>query len=205
MFYFSMRITNTFKTIGLTLAIASLPLGANRICAQNPQKDDFSITTATPKGTDSKNILAGAPSPDIEIAGEKKTAKFVVDLSTNTLYKYNIQGKAEMAYLIASGKESTPTSKGVRIVTHTETYPYRTAPRGTKRRRNPGAYGPKIICLNKIDPQTGEQSQTGEFIHGTNDLSSIGKYASHGCMRMDNEVIKELSQEVKRGDIVIIK
>lgn len=205
MFYFSMRITNTFKTFGLTLAIASLPLGANRICAQNSQKDDFSITTATPKGTDSKNILAGAPSPDIEITGEKKTAKFVVDLSTNTLYKYNVQGKAEMAYLIASGKESTPTSKGVRIVTHTETYPYRTAPRGTKRRRSPGAYGPKIICLNKIDPQTGEQSQTGEFIHGTNDLSSIGKYASHGCMRMDNEVIKELSQEVKRGDIVIIK
>ena len=200
-----MRITNTFKTFGLTLAMASLPLHANRVCAQNLQKDDFSITTATPKGTDSKNFLAGAPSPDIEIAGEKKTAKFVIDLSTNTLYKYNIQGKAETAYLIASGKESTPTSKGVRIVTHTETYPYRTAPRGTKRRRNPGAYGPKIICLNKIDPQTGEQSQTGEFIHGTNDLSSIGKYASHGCMRMDNEVIKELSQEVKRGDIVIIK
>lgn len=200
-----MKITNTFKTFGLTLAIASLPLGANRVCAQNLQKDNFSITTATPKGTDSKNILAGAPSPDIEIAGEKKTAKFVIDLSTNTLYKYNIQGEAKMAYLIASGKESTPTSKGVRIVTHTETYPYSTAPRGTKRRRSPGAYGPKIICLNKIDPQTGEQSPTGEFIHGTNDLSSIGKYASHGCMRMDNEVIKELALEVKRGDIVIIK
>ncbi len=200
-----MRITNTFKTLGLTLAVATLPLCRNRVYAQNQQKDDFTITTATPKGTDSKTILAGAPSPNIEIAGEKKTAKFVVDLSKNILYKYNVQGKAEMAYLIASGKESTPTSKGVRIVTHTETYPYRTAPRGTKRRRNPRAYGPKIICLNKIDTQTGEQSQTGEFIHGTNDLSSLGKYASHGCMRMDNEVIKELSQKVKRGDIVIIK
>ena len=201
-----MRISNTFKTLGITLAVGALPLCNNRIYAQAElQKDNFTAVTATPTGTENRAVLAGAPSARIEIAGEKKIAKFVVDLSKNILYKYDVQGNAKTAYLIASGKESTPTSKGVRIVTHTETYPYRTAPRGTKRRRSPWAYGPRIICLNKIDPNTGEQAQTGEFIHGTNDLSSLGKYASHGCMRMDNDVIKILANEVKRGDIVIIK
>ena len=46
---------------------------------------------------------------------------------------------------------------------------------------------------------------TGQFIHGNNDVTSIGKRASKGCIRMDNEVIKYLASIVKRGDFVIIK
>ncbi len=57
----------------------------------------------------------------------------------------------------------------------------------------------------KVDPETGKLSTTGEFIHGTNRPESIGQYVSLGCMRMDNETIKQLASEVKRGDIVIIK
>ena len=33
---------------------------------------------------------------------------------------------------------------------------------------------------------------------------SLGEYASHGCVRMDNKIIKKLSEQVKRGDIVVI-
>lgn len=78
------------------------------------------------------------------------------------------------------------------------------APRRSKRRRHPSAYGPKIICLDILDTKTGEKSHIGEFIHGNNDSTSIGKYASKGCMRMDNIVIKELAQNAKNGDIVLI-
>lgn len=206
-----MKITNTMKTMALSCAMLTIPSAANRIFAQNTiktdtiQTDDFIVVAAPPEGTSAKDVLIGAPNPNININGEDKVAHFVVDLSKNVLYKYNIQGKPEKAYLVASGKRSTPTSKGVRIVTHTETYPYKTAPLSSKRRRNPRDYGPKIICLNVIDPKDGSQKPTGEFIHGNNNASSIGKYASHGCIRMDNEVIKELSSIVKRGDIVIIK
>ena len=70
--------------------------------------------------------------------------------------------------------------------------------------KNPGAYGPRAIILNKLNPETGEQSYYGEFIHGNKDASSIGKYVSQGCIRMDNEVIKQLSKQVKRGDIVLV-
>ena len=45
----------------------------------------------------------------------------------------------------------------------------------------------------------------GEFIHGNNDSTSIGKKVSMGCIRMDNNVIKYLSGVVKRGDFVVIK
>jgi len=67
-----------------------------------------------------------------------------------------------------------------------------------------------IICLNKIDPKTGEQSSTGEFIHGCRSYektfeSTPDRYVSHGCMRMDNEVIKALAPTVEKGEIVIIK
>ncbi len=200
-----MRIPSIIKTISIGCMISVLPISTNRAFAQTEEIDDFVVVTAPPEGTSEKDVLAGAPKPNVKIQGQMKTAKFVVDLSKNVLYKYNIQGKPEMAYMIASGKPSTPTSKGVRVVTHTETYPYRTAPAHTKRRRNPSAYGPKIILLNKLDPNTGEQSEIGEFIHGNNNFDSLGRYVSHGCMRMDNEVIKQLAAEAKRGDIIIIK
>lgn len=200
-----MRIPNVVKTISIGCMISALPICNNRAFAQTEEIDDFIVVTAPPEGTSEKDVLAGAPNPNVKIQGQMKTAKFVVDLSKNVLYKYNIQGKPEMAYMIASGKPSAPTSKGVRVVTHTETYPYRTAPAHTKRRRNPSAYGPKIILLNKLDPNTGEKSDIGEFIHGNNNFDSLGRYVSHGCMRMDNEVIKQLAAEAKRGDIVIIK
>ncbi len=200
-----MRIQNYVKTIGVTLALSALPILKAPIYAQVKDSIDTFERVIPPEGTTDKEILLSAPDPAIKIKGEDKKAKIVVDLSTNTLYKYNDTGEAECAYLIASGKPRTPTDKGVRIVSHVETYPYRTAPVKTKRRNNPNAYGPNAIILNKLNPETGKQSQTGEFIHGNNNKNSIGKYVSLGCMRMDNEVIKQIAKEVKRGDIVIIK
>lgn len=169
-------------------------------------EDTFEYTNKVPSsGTENKTILMGAPDSEIYIEGERKNAAIIVDLSKNILYHYDEDGNAKCAYLIASGRKSRPTHTGVRIVTHVESYPYKNAPKVTKRYRNPSAYGPKIICLMKIDPESGQKSATGEFIHGTNNPSSIGKYASLGCIRMDNEVIKKLSSQVKQGDIVIIK
>ena len=200
-----MKIQNYVKIISASLAISALPLTKAPLYAQTQASGDTFEYSVPAKGTDSKEILEKAPSPEININGEKKKAAIIVDLATNTLYKYNEDGKAEKAYLVASGKPRTPTDKGVRIVTHTESFPYRTASWKTKRRRNPQDYGPRVICLNKIDPESGRQSPTGEFIHGTNRPEKIGEYVSLGCIRMDNEVIKELADEIERGDIVIIK
>ena len=153
-----------------------------------------------------KTILAKAPSSQIEVAGKKQNASIVVDLSENRLYRYDKDGNAFEVYQVASGKKTSPTSTGLRRVSHIETYPYTEAPAGTKRRKSPKAYGPKILILTTIDPKTGKDlGSNGEFIHGNNNPASIGTYASHGCMRMDNDVIVQLSKEVKPGSYVLIQ
>lgn len=150
-------------------------------------------------------LLAKAPSNKIKVAGEEKQARIVVSLSTNKLYLYDENGKAEEVHNVASGAKNTPTDKGLRQVSHIETYPYSSAT-GTKRKRNPKAYGPKILILNAIDPETGKvKGSNGEFIHGNSDESSIGKYASHGCVRMHNDQIKRMAEMVAPGSYVVIQ
>ena len=207
-----MKIINITKTIALTfmISVASLKqANSSQIYSQEMQQDTFE-RTITPQGVKDTTILRLAPKPDIVINGKKKKAGIIVDISTNILYRYDKNGNPINAYLIASGKKSTPTDKGVRIVTHKETFPYRGAPRRSKRRRSPRDYGPVVICLKKLDPKTGEQSKTGEFIHGCRSYEKTfeltpDRYVSHGCMRMDNGVIKQLAPTVEKGEIIIIK
>ena len=222
------------KTLGITLAAASLCSAASCIKSGSialpkdtftSQKDTVALkndstslprdtlvlTTDTasvpilPGGTDAPSVLKKAPSPKLKLCGKDTLAAIVVDLSKNVLYKYNSDGEPVCAYLVASGKEKYPTDKGLRVVTNIESYPYKYAPASTKRRKKPGDYGPRALILEKLDPETGNRSKTGEFIHGNNNPKSLGKYASLGCIRMDNEVIKKIAKEVKRGDLVLIQ
>ena len=206
-----MKIINITKTIALTfmISVASLKqANSSQIYLQEMQQDTFE-RSITPQGVKDTTILRLAPKPDIVINGKKKKAGIIVDLTKNILYRYDKNGNPINAYLIASGKKSTPTDKGVRIVTHKEKFPYKSAI-GTKRRRSPRDYGPVVICLKKLDPKTGEQSKTGEFIHGCRSYEKTfeltpDRYVSHGCMRMDNGVIKQLAPTVEKGEIIIIK
>lgn len=181
--------------------------GAMKSFAQSPIKKDsveFSCKVP-PEGSEDLRFLKFAPKPELVFMGDKKIAKFVVTLGDNRLYQYNSAGEPIKVYSVATGKISAPTEEGVRVVSHVESFPYLTAPRNTKRRKNPKSYGPKIIILDKINLQTGEKAMTGQFIHGNRDITSIGKRVSEGCIRMDNDVIKYLSGLVKRGDFVIIR
>ena len=182
--------------------------------------DTFSKTDSTIVATDSlqskkyvtqldSTELAKAPSPIVKIAGKQQKVGIVVDVTENKLYRYNENGKVKDGYHIASGvigrNGKSITGTGIRQVHHIEEYPYKCAP-GSKRSRNPKAYGPNILYLTIVDSKTGEiKGSNGEFIHGNNDASSIGKHASHGCMRMENEVIKQFAKEVKKGTFVLIK
>lgn len=202
---------------GLACSLPSLAQQNNNDSVQNynitlhsqPSFDIFeSLDQAvTPQGTTDSRVLANAPSANIIVRGESKTASIVVDLTTNVLYQYNNQGQAIAAYSVASGnyRRNNGTPSGTYIVSHKEVYPYRNAPRSTLRYRNPNDYGPKIIILKRLNPQTGETSETGVFIHGNNNASSIGKYVSHGCIRMDNKVILKVADAVNRGDIIVFK
>src|SRR5581483_9610586 len=47
-------------------------------------------------------------------------------------------------------------------------------------------------------------SQKGYGIHGTNEPHSVGKAASHGCIRMGRRDLEDLFAQVRAGDVVEI-
>jgi len=90
---------------------------------------------------------------------------------------------------IATGKESTPSPQGdFRIV---------------NRVRNPVWYGPHQVTPpgshNPLGTRWMGLSARGYGIHGTNDPRSIGRSASHGCIRMRNQDVEELFDMVPVG------
>ena len=107
----------------------------------------------------------------------------VISLSRHTLFLY-WDGELYKQYKVAIGKPSTPTPKGkFKIV---------------NKSINPGGpFGVRWIGFHPSPwPSYG--------IHGTNMPSSIGKSASHGCIRMYNQDVTELYGLVKIGTPVTI-
>lgn len=92
-------------------------------------------------------------------------------------------------YDIAVGKTSTPSPTGeFTIISHIA---------------NPTWYGPKKIVGpgpgNPVGTRWMGLSAKGYGIHGTNAPGSIGKAASHGCIRMRNRDVEELFKLVGVG------
>ncbi len=197
-----------------TLFAVSFPIiTTGAVYAKTLKTDVFEHTSNTlseqvvdiRKGTSNPEYLLDAPNPELLIAGEKRIAKIVIDLNQNRLYKYDDKGHATEVYAVASGKKSCPTTPMIKSVAWIEKYPYQNA-YGSKRKKNPAAYGPNLIVLFKVDPKTGETYCTnGQFLHGNNNFNSLGTYASLGCVRVDNDAIKKFAKELKKGDIVWFK
>jgi hypothetical protein len=103
-------------------------------------------------------------------------------------------GQVIKVYAVAVGKPSTPSPVGEftierRAMNPTYHHDGRTVPPGP---RNP--VGDRWMGLSKA----------GYGIHGTNEPNSIGKAASHGCIRMGKADIEDLYSRVEVGDQVEI-
>jgi len=74
---------------------------------------------------------------------------------------------------------------------------------------NPTYYHEGVVvppgANNPVGPRWVGLSQKGYGIHGTNAPRSIGKAASHGCIRLNNNDIKEFFLLVEVGDTVEIR
>lgn len=192
----------------LTFCLTASPLNAKDTFEKEPPQTEL-VDSVGYKTLLSKEVLEQAPSPVITIAGEEKIAGIVVDVTENRLFRYDSLGCVIDGYVIASGKigrsGKSITDLGIRQVDHVEDYPYRNA-YGTKRKRNPRDYGPNVLYLVSINPETGAcEGSNGEFIHGNNNPSSLGKHSSKGCIRMENEVIYKIAREIENGTYVLIK
>ena len=101
-------------------------------------------------------------------------------------------GEVKRVYTVAIGKPSTPSPVGTftienRVADPTYMHEGRVVPPGPQ---NP--VGSRWMGL----------STRGYGIHGTNVPSSIGKAASHGCIRMGRTDVEELFSLVRVGDTV---
>jgi lipoprotein-anchoring transpeptidase ErfK/SrfK len=107
--------------------------------------------------------------------------RIIVDLSDRSLYL--LDGNVVVrSFPVGIGKMVTKTPAGEYTVIN--------------KQANPGGpFGAFWIGLSK--PHYG--------IHGTNDPSSIGREVSHGCIRMHNEDVLQLSSLVPIGTRVSIR
>jgi len=101
-------------------------------------------------------------------------------------------GRVVKIYSTAVGAPSSPTPTGTYKI--------------VQRIPNPTWYGPeKVVGPGKSNP-IGTRwmglSRKGYGIHGTNSPQSIGRNASHGCVRMRNRDVEDLFARVAVGDVV---
>jgi lipoprotein-anchoring transpeptidase ErfK/SrfK len=104
-------------------------------------------------------------------------------------------GQVKKTYSVAVGKDTSPSPIGeFKIV---------------NRLTNPTYYHKGVVIPQGPSNPIGNRwiglNQKGYGIHGTNEPHSIGKAASHGCIRMGKKDLEELFEMVRPGDVVEIR
>ncbi len=112
--------------------------------------------------------------------------------STPAYNKYVLVDKSDMMlYLVRGGVvlQASPVAIGMpRTPTPTGTFRMDT----TQKKKRWSPWGVRRVPLQR--KIRGHWRPTSYYIHGTNDSSSIGTWASHGCVRMYNADILRLSR-----------
>ena len=129
------------------------------------------------------------------------SGQIVIDIGDLRLYLYR-DGKLIKSYSVATGQAAYPTPTGSYVVTSKQMNPTWFPP------NSDWAKDAKPIPPG-VDNPLGTRwigtSAPGVGIHGTPDDSSIGSYASHGCIRMHIWEVEELYEYVVIGMPVIIQ
>lgn len=122
----------------------------------------------------------------------------VLDLSDRTVYLYS-GSELVNSYSVAIGTSETPTPTGEFAVTQLVVNPVWQSP-WTGEVRSPGpnsALGLRWIGFT--------HNSEGAFgFHGTPTVESIGHAASNGCVRMHNDDVVELFDQVAIGTVVSV-
>lgn len=154
------------------------------------------FSTASLAGQTNSVVPAQNVQPDLNAAApvlEQHTRLILVSLQDRRLALVH-DGVVAKIYTVAVGKESTPSPTGSFTIVN--------------RVANPTYYHQGQIVTPGLGNPVGTRwiglSQPGYGIHGTNAPHSIGKAASHGCIRMRRRDLEELFAQVRPGDTVQI-
>jgi lipoprotein-anchoring transpeptidase ErfK/SrfK len=121
------------------------------------------------------------------------TSKIVIDLSERKLSVYR-RGALVGEFPVAVGKPGLSTPTGSYYITQKLLPP------------DPnGVYGVLQLGTSAFQPKLNDWPDGGQVgIHGTNEPWLIGKAVSHGCVRMKNGDVKQVSRLVPTGSPVEI-
>jgi lipoprotein-anchoring transpeptidase ErfK/SrfK len=119
--------------------------------------------------------------------------KIVVDLSERRLAFFK-WGRKELEAPVAIGAPGTPTPTGRYYVNQR-----------LLAADADGPWGPAAIGISAFSDVLQEWTQGGPIaIHGTNEPTSIGHAASHGCIRLENGTLRRLFAATPAGTPVTI-
>lgn len=160
--------------------------------------------TAPPTATETPApTLTLSPTPTPTPAGEWF---LVINVRTNIEYVYRgdpetREGELVEVNTIASGKHSYVAWQGDWYYAQTPTGKYRILTK--EPRRADGIYGPWFLRLEILKTDLPLKEGTdGLGLHGTDKPESLGQWASHGCIRHDNDTIRRLAEVLPVGTIV---
>jgi lipoprotein-anchoring transpeptidase ErfK/SrfK len=139
-------------------------------------------------------LLAVAEAKAQEKTPVSRNVRIVVSIPDRKLALVE-DGRVRRVYPVAVGARVSPSPTGeFRIVS---------------RISRPTYYHPGVVIPPGKDNPLGTRwvglDRKGYGIHGTNEPWSIGKPASHGCIRMAKADLEELFTEVRVGDVVEIR
>jgi lipoprotein-anchoring transpeptidase ErfK/SrfK len=158
------------------------------------------LVGAMKDGTSSVTIPVRTVQPKITAKNLGKT--ITVDVSTNTLHLYN-GFKVERAFPVATAMQGFTTPIGQWKVIVKEASPSWTNPAPNGWAKDMPKYIPPGPG-NPLGLRALALNSPGILIHGTPEESSIGSYASHGCIRMHEDDAIALFPLVPQGTPVII-
>jgi lipoprotein-anchoring transpeptidase ErfK/SrfK len=172
----NLRQNLRMRTWTLAVLLAAMVAGDCAAAQTNQRQNDQQVSPMSQvQGTTAKNRLIVVSIPDRKLV-----------LMEN--------GAVKRVYPVAVGKPSTPSPAGQFTIVRRVSDPT------YSHHGKVVAPGPK----NPVGSRWMGLSAKGYGIHGTNEPNSIGKAASHGCIRMGKADLEELYALVGTGDAVEI-
>lgn len=183
----------------LAVALVSVAVGASPSLAQSaPTALPLAAASPDPVVPALAGPSLGSPEDHLPLAPKPKATHVVLRLGEKRVYVYGGETVLD-SYPVAIGAPATPTPVGEYQIFQMIVDPVWQSP-WTGEIHEPGPHS--ALGLRWIGFLTLDNGIIG--FHGTPTVSSIGQAASNGCVRMRNEDVVALFDQVQMGMTVVV-
>lgn len=163
-------------------------LGFERVARLNPDLDPWIPA-----------VGARVRLPTYHVLPDARREGLVVNLPELQLYDYGVDRNAPEVVALAIGDELDPSLIGRYRIGNKRANPVWNVPASIRAKRPelPAQVPPGPD--NPLGPYWLTIGQTSYGVHGTNNRWSIGREATHGCLRLYNDVVERLFERTRTG------